>query len=196
MPRLRLLVVGSAAAVSLAGIGIATAGSTSGSATGAEVTRANVLAQLHALEVRAAGNPAALTAIRRAEVAVAAQKADSRPHGKPSSPPPPCPVSAPNAGGVQPCGMVMHVICPTHSPNAGNHPPCGKPQPSASPTSAPPTTPPAACGPEDTGGTAATGLVSGPLYSVGQAISENGGAPLGDLIQTVACAIYTNLPPL
>lgn len=192
MHRIRLLVVGSAAAISLAGIGVATAGSSSTSPTGATATRAGVLAQLHALEVRAAGNPAALTAIRRAEVAVAAQQADTRAHGKPTSPPPPCPVPAPNAGGVQPCGAVMQVICPTHSPNAGNHPPCGQPHPTGSPT----TNPPAACGPEDTGGTAATGLVSGPLYSIGQAISENGGAPLGDAIQTIACAIFTNLPPL
>lgn len=195
MHRIRLLVVGSAAAVSLAGIGIATAGSTTQSANGVAATRANVLAQLHALELRAAGNPAALTAIRRAEVAVATQKSDAHPKGKPSSPPPPCPISAPNAGGLQPCGKAMQIICPSHSPNAGNHPPCGKPSPTPSTTSAPPTGTPA-CGPEDSGGTAATGLVSGPLYSVGQAISENGGAPLGDLIQTVACAIFTNLPPL
>lgn len=196
MHRIRLLVVGSAAAVSLAGIGIATAGSTATSPTGVAATRANLLAQLQSLEVRAAGNAAALTAIHRAEVAVASQKANSdHPKGKPSSPPPPCPISAPNAGGAQPCGMVYKVICPTHSPNAGNHPPCGKPTPTTSPTSGP-TTGPAACGPEDTGGTPATGYVSGPLYTIGATISENGGAPLGDLIQTVACAVFTNLPPL
>jgi hypothetical protein len=185
MRNFRLVVLGSAAAVSLAGIGIAAAGNVSSESTSRAVARAQILTQLRTLEVRAAANPQAYAALQRVEVALVAQPADaSSAHGRPTSPPPPCPSHAPNAGGIQPCGVVAHLICPSHSPNAGNHPPCGKP------------TPPPACGPADTGGTAATGLLSGPLYSIGEQISAAGGAPLGDAIQTIACAIFTNLPPL
>jgi hypothetical protein len=191
MRSIRLLVVGSAAVVSLAGIGIATAGSGTSSSVGLTATQAKVITQLRALEVRAAGNPTALAALQRAETAVVAQRADNgQAKGKPTSPPPPCPPNSPNAGGVQPCGVVAHIICPTHSPNAGNHPPCGRPSPKPTTTTAPPA---AACGPADAGGTPATGPISGILYGIGLQISNGGGAPLGDAVQSIACAVFVNL---
>jgi hypothetical protein len=43
------------------------------------------------------------------------------------------------------------------------------------------------CGPESSGGSAPTGQLSGPVYGIGHDINEGGGAPLGDVVQTVAC---------
>lgn len=187
MRRIRLLVVGSTAVVAIAGIGIATASTGASKVDSTTDMRARVISQLQALEIRAAANPAAEAALQHA---VTALRSEPAAQGKPASPPPPCPSSAPNAGGIQPCGVVNHIVCPSKSPNAGNHPPCG--QPSPKPTGNPPP-PPAACGPADQGGTAATGPISGPLYDIGGQVTANGGAPLGDLVQTIACAVFTNL---
>jgi hypothetical protein len=38
-------------------------------------------------------------------------------------------------------------------------------------------------------GSPATGTVSGPLYSAGKGI----GGPVGDAVQQIACALFTNL---
>jgi hypothetical protein len=53
--------------------------------------------------------------------------------------------------------------------------------------------PPVGCGPESEGGRPAQGDVSGPLYAIGAEISGQGGGPVGDLIQTIACAIEEEL---
>lgn len=191
MKRIRVLVLGGAAVVTIAGMSVASANS----GTTAPVTaRAQVISQLQALEHRAAVNPSAVAALQRAEVALQAhQSTNAKPNGKPADPPPPCPSAAPNAGNPQPCGHGPGGNnggpCPSGSPNAGGQPPCGHPAPS--PTGS--TGGGAACGVKSAGGTAAAGPISGVLYGIGVQISEGGGAPLGDAVQQIACAIYTNL---
>jgi hypothetical protein len=84
-----------------------------------------------------------------------------------------------------PCGYAVGKlgICPPHSPNAGNSgPPCGKSSP-------PP--PPPGCGVSNP----PTGLVSGPLFSAGEALNNanSGFMPIGNLVEQVACAVFTNI---
>ena len=195
MNRFRIAAVGGAATLLLAGVGIASASNHGSAVATHSVTRAQVISQIHAAEARAIANhnTQALQALQNAERALTTQKAKSE------DPPPPCPSTAPRAGLPQPCGYAYGFFknhptpkpCPSSAPNHGGKQPCGQPQPSASPTGNPP--PPAACGPADQGGSAAEGPISSILYQVGLAISDNGGAPLGDLVQQVACAVYDNL---
>ena len=101
---------------------------------------------------------------------------------------PPTSIGGRNGITQPPCGVDHNNItpkCPPGSPNAGNPPPCGQPSP---PPSSPPPAPP--CGPSSQGGSPATGPLTGPLYNLGSAINDNGGAPLGDVVQTVACAVF------
>lgn len=72
--------------------------------------------------------------------------------------------------------------CPPSSQNPGGNPACGKDHHGSTP-------PPPACGPADQGGSAATGPVSSQVYGIGEQISNNGGAPLGDAVQSIACAV-------
>jgi hypothetical protein len=192
MKRIRVLVVGGVAVVTIAGMSVASANS--GTTAAPTTTRAQVVSQLQALEHRAAANPAAVAALQRAEVALQAQQStNAKPNGKPADPPPPCPSAAPNAGNPQACGKGggggpggnNGGPCPSAAPNAGGLPPCGH--------TPPPTTGGAACGVKSAGGTPAKGPISGPLYGIGVQISEGGGAPLGDAVQQIACALYTNL---
>ncbi|HEU5035111.1 MAG TPA: hypothetical protein VFT62_10195 [Mycobacteriales bacterium] len=76
--------------------------------------------------------------------------------------------------------------CPPSSKNPGNPPACGKDHNGSTPPSPPA---PAACGPQDQGGSAATGPVSSQVYGIGVQISNGGGAPLGDAVQSIACAV-------
>lgn len=95
-----------------------------------------------------------------------------------------------------PCGVLGGLpVCPTNSTNAGSPPPCstnGQGQgPTNKPTSQPTTqsSAPPACGPADQGGSPDTGQVTQYVYQVGEAISSNGGAQLGDPVQSIACAL-------
>jgi hypothetical protein len=98
----------------------------------------------------------------------------------------PCPTPSPNAGGDPACGVDHNQPPPAcNKPNAAkNNPNCPPPQP-------PP--PPAECGVASEGGTAAQGPISSIVYEIGAQISAGGGAPLGDLIQQVACALDDSL---
>lgn len=207
MKRIRVLALGGVAVITIAGMSAAAA---SVGASAPITTRAQVVSQLQTLEHRVAANPKALAAVQRAEVAMQAQQRSSH-NGQPSSPPPPCPSAAPNAGNPQPCGVVggngggnggggggnnggNPPPCPSSAPNAGHPQPCGIPLPTATASpSGSPTGGGAACGAKDAGGTAAAGPISGPLYGIGVQVSDGGGAPIGDLVQEVACAVYTNL---
>jgi hypothetical protein len=71
--------------------------------------------------------------------------------------------------------------CPPTSKNPGGSPACGKDHHGS--------TPPPACGPADMGGSPATGPVSGVLYGAGKSV----GGPVGDAVQQIACALFTNL---
>lgn len=208
MSRIRLATIGAAATALIVGVSMASASSSLSTTTARStaMTRAQIVTQLHALEQRAAavGNTTALAALQQAERGLQARTSrQDGGNGRPTNPPPPCPTHAPNAGGLQPCGhgpgFPVPPPCPSAAPNAGGLPPCGHPSPSASPTPSPSgSATPAACGPADQGGTAANGIISGPLYGVGLGISNANAqlAPLGDAVQTIACAIYTNLSPL
>lgn len=96
----------------------------------------------------------------------------------------PCPDPSPNSAGTPACGVDHNAV-----PNPG----CGNGQGSHGTKCPPPPPPAAACGPADQGGTAADGPVSSIVYQVGKAISDGGGAPLGDAVQQIACALDTNL---
>jgi hypothetical protein len=191
MKRIRVLVLGGAAVVTIAGMSVASANS--GTTAAPTTARAQVVSQLQALEHRAAANPSAVAALQRAEVALQArQSTNAQPNGKPADPPPPCPSAAPNAGNPQPCGKGggggpggnNGGPCPSAAPNAGGLPPCGHHGGGGS------TGGTSDCGPADAGGTAATGPLSGPLYNIGLQITAGGGAPLGDAVQTIACALF------
>lgn len=95
-----------------------------------------------------------------------------------------------------PCGLPSGAlpVCPSQSPQPGSTPPCGNGQGQGpggggsgggggggGGTST--------CGPADAGGTAPAGPVTNPLYQIGEQISANGGAPLGDAVQSIACAV-------
>lgn len=124
-----------------------------------------------------------MSAIHRAEVSVRTSSARNVRASKGNACPPQ------SQGGrqgitVPPCGIDHNGIlpvCPPKSKNGGNAPPCGHP-------SSPP--PAAPCGPQDQGGSAATGPLTGPIYGIGVQISDGGGAPIGDLVQSVACAVF------
>src|SRR5690349_7256026 len=104
MSRIRILVVGAAAAMTIAGVGIATAGSTVQAPSLAKVSTAQVLQQINAAEAKAAAacNIQAVTALQQAEAAIQARQAKGGgdPKGNGGNPPP-CPSSAPNAGNPQ-----------------------------------------------------------------------------------------------
>ena len=100
-----------------------------------------------------------------------------------------------------PCGIPSGAlpICPSQAPQPGSTPPCGNGQGqgpgggsggsgggSGGSGGGGGT---AACGPADAGGTAPAGPVTNPLYQIGEQISANGGAPLGDAVQSLACAV-------
>jgi hypothetical protein len=127
----------------------------------------------------------------------------------------PCPSASHNPGGSQSCGKGHHGggggnqgggnkggngggnqggnggKCPGNSKNPGGSPPCGKDHHGGGGGNGGGGN--AACGPADQGGTAATGIVTGPVYGVGKGISGAGGAPLGDPVQTIACALNQGL---
>ncbi|HET7309816.1 MAG TPA: hypothetical protein VFJ17_00660 [Mycobacteriales bacterium] len=93
-----------------------------------------------------------------------------------------------------PCGVPSGAlpICPSPSPQAGNTPPCGNGQgqgPGGGSGGGGGGGGTATCGPADAGGTAPAGPVTNPLYQIGEQISSNGGAPLGDAVQSLACAV-------
>ncbi|HUR03253.1 MAG TPA: hypothetical protein VM347_11980 [Nonomuraea sp.] len=122
MKRIRIMLLGGTAAMTIAAMGIA--GATSGATTtdlSRAATTAQVMSQLHALQQRAAqaGDTQALLALQKAELALQSrQAADSPDRAKPSGPPPPCPSKAPNAGGKQPCGKAKGHHKPTATPSS------------------------------------------------------------------------------
>jgi len=233
MKRIRIMVLGATAAVSVSAMGLAAAGN---EVTGphlagvGETTR--VMAQLAVLEQRAAaaGDTRAAAALHQAGVAIQARQAsDAQDRGKPSNPPPPCPSKAPNAGRPQPCGnanghhkpsptatataTATATVSPTPTATVSPTPTATatvSPTPTATATVSPTATAtatvsptatatatgsatPAACGPASAGGTPATGPISGPLYDIGAEISANGGEPVGDAVQQIACVVFENL---
>jgi hypothetical protein len=189
MNKIRMLVVGAAAATTIAGVGIASAvGTVQAPSVGRANGTAQVLQQLNAAEQQASavGNVQAVTALRQARAAVLAhQGAGEAPKAKPSSAPPPCPSPAPNAGRPQACGK-DHNGTPTPSPSTS-----ASSSPSSSASASPSTG--GACGVQSEGGTAAEGPVSSILYGVGVGLSDADLAEVGDTVQLVACAIWENL---
>ena len=91
-----------------------------------------------------------------------------------------------------PCGLPKGElpVCPPQAPNSGNTPPCGNGDgqgPGGGDDGDGGGT--STCGPADQGGTAPTGPITNPVYALGKAISDNGGAPLGDAVQSLSCAV-------
>lgn len=183
------MLLGGTAAVSLVAMGMATAGESADSPASARAdATARAIAQMNQLEQRAAaaGDTRAVLALNKAELALQSRQAsaaDSK--RRPSNPPPRCPSSAPRGGSPQPCGQANGHSKPTPTPTATAS---ASPRPTATGTATP-----ASCGPASAGGTPAAGPISGPLYEIGAEISANGGEPIGDAVQEIACAVYENL---
>jgi hypothetical protein len=99
-----------------------------------------------------------------------------------------CPDQSKNPGGTPPnCG---HPGGGNSGGGGGGGNSCGK---GHNPHCQPPPGAPA-CGPASSGGSAATGPVSGPVYGLGTALSGGGApTPLADAVQEIACALDTNL---
>jgi hypothetical protein len=101
-----------------------------------------------------------------------------------------CPQSSKNPGGQPPCGVDHHgTQGKKNCPHANHPPPCGKKKPPPPP---PPPPKKGICGPADLGGTGpmnGSHAISGALYTLGGQLSSNGGAALGDPVQSIACAV-------
>ena len=84
--------------------------------------------------------------------------------------------------------------CPTPAPGDGPPPNCGNGKGGGGGEEPPPPPPPPSCGPKSAGGTAPGGPVTDVVWGIGAAISDGGGADLGDPVQQLACDIHAIVP--
>jgi hypothetical protein len=163
--------------------GAMAAGGHSGTANRYAALQAQI-ASLHAQAV-ASHNTQLAAALDRMSQAVSAYQAGDRKDCPPQS-----------QGGrhgvtSRPCGKPSGAlpICPSPSPNGGNPPPCGLGQGQGPGGGNGGGGGSSVCGPADQGGIAPTGPLSSAVYALGEQVSEAGGAPLGDAVQSVACGV-------
>ena len=92
---------------------------------------------------------------------------------------------------VQTASAGSNKPCPEPAPADGPPPNCGNGKGGGGEEPPPPPPPPPGdtCGPETSGGVAPTTTVGGLVWAIGHEFTIRDGAAVGDLLQTVGCAL-------